>query len=67
MCTLDPWSVSRLLNTASSDWASADQPIVIQASNSNTAPPARGAAELIAIENSTVRSHVHDYAHHNFP
>jgi hypothetical protein len=40
---------------------------IIQAGNSNSAPPTWGAAELIATENSTVKSYVHDYAHHNYP
>jgi Glycosyl hydrolase family 79 C-terminal beta domain len=40
---------------------------IIQAGNSNSAPPTWGAAELIATENSTAKSYVHDYAHHNYP
>jgi hypothetical protein len=40
---------------------------IIQAGNSNSAPPTWGAAELIGTENSTVKSYVHDYAHHNYP
>ncbi|TVY56913.1 Beta-glucuronidase [Lachnellula suecica] len=40
---------------------------VIQAGNSNDAPPTWGAAELIAMENATVKSYVHNYAHHNYP
>lgn len=40
---------------------------IIQAGNSNSAPPTWGAAELISTENSTVKSYVHDYAHHNYP
>jgi hypothetical protein len=40
---------------------------IIQAGNSNSAPPTWGAAELIATENSTVKPYVHDYAHHNYP
>ncbi|RDW69914.1 glycoside hydrolase family 79 protein [Coleophoma crateriformis] len=42
-------------------------PLIIQAGNSNSAPPTWGAAELIATENATVKSYVHDYAHHNYP
>jgi hypothetical protein len=41
--------------------------LIIQAGNSNSAPPTWGAAELIATENSTAKSYVHDYAHHNYP
>lgn len=44
-----------------------DAPLIIQAGNSNEAPPTWGAAELIATENATVQSYVHDYAHHNYP
>jgi hypothetical protein len=40
---------------------------IIQAGNSNSAPPTWGAAELISTENSTAKSYVHDYAHHNYP
>ncbi|KAF4633644.1 hypothetical protein G7Y89_g4471 [Cudoniella acicularis] len=40
---------------------------IIQAGNSNSAPPTWGAAELIATENATSQSYVHDYAHHNYP
>ncbi|TVY40669.1 Beta-glucuronidase, partial [Lachnellula occidentalis] len=40
---------------------------IIQAGNSNSAPPTWGAAELIATENATVKSYVHNYAHHNYP
>jgi hypothetical protein len=40
---------------------------IIQAGNSNSAPPTWGAAELIATENATAKSYVHDYAHHNYP
>ncbi len=40
---------------------------IIQAGNSNSAPPTWGAAELIATENATSESYVHDYAHHNYP
>ncbi|KAM3084116.1 hypothetical protein ACMFMG_001778 [Clarireedia jacksonii] len=40
---------------------------IIQAGNSNSAPPTWGAAELIASGNSTVRQYVRDYAHHNYP
>lgn len=40
---------------------------IIQAGNSNSAPPTWGAAELIATENSTAMSYVLDYAHHNYP
>ncbi|CZR66577.1 uncharacterized protein PAC_16478 [Phialocephala subalpina] len=40
---------------------------IIQAGNSNTAPPTWGAAELIATENATAQSYVYDYAHHNYP
>jgi hypothetical protein len=44
-----------------------DRTFIIQAGNSNAAPPTWGAAELIATENATARSYVHDYAHHNYP
>jgi Glycosyl hydrolase family 79 C-terminal beta domain len=40
---------------------------IIQAGNSNASPPTWGAAELIATENSTAKSFVYDYAHHNYP
>ncbi|KAK9426086.1 hypothetical protein SUNI508_12630 [Seiridium unicorne] len=40
---------------------------IIQAGNSNDAPPTWGAAELIATENSTVQQYVKTYAHHNYP
>lgn len=40
---------------------------IIQAGNSNDSPPKWGAAELIATENSTVKSYVKTYAHHNYP
>jgi hypothetical protein len=40
---------------------------IIQAGNSNSAPPTWGAAELIATENATAKSYVYDYAHHNYP
>lgn len=40
---------------------------IIQAGNSNEAPPTWGAAELIATENATVKEYVYDYAHHNYP
>ncbi|KAF7877222.1 hypothetical protein EAF04_000907 [Stromatinia cepivora] len=40
---------------------------IIQAGNSNAAPPTWGAAELIASGNATVRTYVKDYAHHNYP
>ncbi|KAI0598905.1 glycoside hydrolase family 79 protein [Biscogniauxia sp. FL1348] len=40
---------------------------IIQAGNSNDAPPTWGAAELIATENATVKSYVKTYAHHNYP
>lgn len=40
---------------------------IIQAGNSNSAPPAWGAAELIATQNSTAKLYVLDYAHHNYP
>lgn len=40
---------------------------IIQAGNSNSAPPTWGAAELIATENSTAKQYVYDYAHHNYP
>lgn len=40
---------------------------IIQAGNSNSAPPTWGAAELIATENSTVKQYVATYAHHNYP
>jgi hypothetical protein len=42
-------------------------PAIIQAGNSNTDPPTWGAAELIPNLNSTSRSYVHDYSHHNYP
>ena len=41
--------------------------LIIQAGNSNSAPPTWGAAELIATENATAKSYVYDYAHHNYP
>jgi hypothetical protein len=41
--------------------------LIIQAGNSNSAPPTWGAAELIATENTTTKSYVYDYAHHNYP
>ena len=44
-----------------------DTKLIIQAGNSNSAPPTWGAAELIATENATAMSYVHDYAHHNYP
>ncbi|KAI1637551.1 glycoside hydrolase family 79 protein [Biscogniauxia mediterranea] len=40
---------------------------IIQAGNSNDAPPTWGAAELIATENATVKGYVKTYAHHNYP
>ncbi|KAF3764753.1 family 79 glycoside hydrolase [Cryphonectria parasitica EP155] len=40
---------------------------IIQAGNSNSAPPTWGAAELIATENTTVKQYVATYAHHNYP
>jgi len=40
---------------------------IIQAGNSNAAPPTWGAAELIQTQNATVKQYVHDYAHHNYP
>lgn len=40
---------------------------IIQAGNSNSAPPTWGAQELIATENSTVKQYVATYAHHNYP
>ncbi|TVY28276.1 Beta-glucuronidase [Lachnellula hyalina] len=40
---------------------------IIQAGNSNSAPPTWGAAELISTENTTAKSYVYDYAHHNYP
>ncbi|KAI9051769.1 hypothetical protein LZ554_004036 [Drepanopeziza brunnea f. sp. 'monogermtubi'] len=40
---------------------------LFQAGNSNEAPPTWGAQELIATQNDSVKSHVHDYAHHNYP
>lgn len=40
---------------------------IIQAGNSNSAPPTWGAAELIATEDATAKSYVHNYAHHNYP
>lgn len=40
---------------------------IIQAGNSNDAPPKWGAAELIATQNATVKQYVHNYAHHNYP
>ncbi|KAK6062787.1 hypothetical protein SCUP234_12924 [Seiridium cupressi] len=44
-----------------------DKKPIIQAGNSNDAPPTWGAAELIATENSTVQQYVKTYAHHNYP
>jgi hypothetical protein len=44
-----------------------DSKLIIQAGNSNAAPPTWGAAELIATENATAMSYVYDYAHHNYP
>ncbi|KAH8764549.1 glycoside hydrolase family 79 protein [Hyaloscypha sp. PMI_1271] len=43
------------------------QNFIIQAGNSNDSPPKWGAVELIATENSTAKSYVHNYAHHNYP
>jgi len=40
---------------------------LIQAGNHNEAPPKWGAEELIATQNATVKSYVHNYAHHNYP
>lgn len=40
---------------------------IIQAGNSNSDAPTWGAAELIPVLNSTARSYVYDYAHHNYP
>ncbi|KAH6692800.1 hypothetical protein BKA61DRAFT_499534, partial [Leptodontidium sp. MPI-SDFR-AT-0119] len=40
---------------------------LIQAGNHNEAPPKWGAEELIATQNTTVKSYVHNYAHHNYP
>ena len=40
---------------------------IIQAGNSNDAPPTWGAEELIATQNSTVKEYVKNYAHHNYP
>ncbi|KAG4427267.1 hypothetical protein IFR05_017250 [Cadophora sp. M221] len=40
---------------------------LIQAGNHNEAPPKWGAEELIATQNDTVKSYVHNYAHHNYP
>lgn len=40
---------------------------IIQAGNSNSAPPTWGAQELIATENATVKQYVATYAHHNYP
>lgn len=40
---------------------------IIQAGNSNSAPPTWGAEELIATENATVKQYVATYAHHNYP
>lgn len=40
---------------------------IIQAGNSNSAPPTWGAEELIATENDTVKQYVATYAHHNYP
>ncbi|KAG9238049.1 glycoside hydrolase family 79 protein [Amylocarpus encephaloides] len=42
-------------------------PSVIQAGNSNSDPPTWGAAELIRALDSTARSYVYDYSHHNYP
>lgn len=44
-----------------------DRKNIIQAGNSNDAPPKWGAAELIATENATVREYINTYAHHNYP
>jgi hypothetical protein len=55
----DPWSI--LVVRAVS------KTTIIQAGNSDSAPPAWGAAELISTNNSTARSYVHDYSHHNYP
>lgn len=40
---------------------------IIQAGNSNSAPPTWGSEELIATENATVKQYVATYAHHNYP
>lgn len=40
---------------------------IIQAGNSNSAPPTWGAEELIATQNATVKQYVATYAHHNYP
>lgn len=40
---------------------------IIQAGNSNSAPPTWGAQELIATENATVKQYVATYSHHNYP
>jgi hypothetical protein len=44
-----------------------DKKAIIQAGNSNDAPPTWGAAELIARENATAKAYVKTYAHHNYP
>lgn len=44
-----------------------DSKNIIQAGNSNQAPPQWGAATLIATGNTTARSYVYDYSHHNYP
>src|SRR5512142_3068084 len=40
---------------------------IIQAGNSNDAPPTRGADELNATQNPTVRENGKNYAHHTYP
>ncbi|RDL31075.1 Glycoside hydrolase family 79 protein [Venustampulla echinocandica] len=44
-----------------------DTKLIIQAGNSNDSPPKWGAEELIATQNATVKSYIHNYAHHNYP
>ncbi|KAI1342290.1 glycoside hydrolase family 79 protein [Xylariaceae sp. FL0016] len=54
-------------NWAISVGSAANKKPIIQAGNSNDRPPTWGAAELIATQNATVKQHVKDYAHHNYP
>ena len=44
-----------------------DRKDIIQAGNSNSAPPTWGASELISNQNSTGKAYVGVYAHHNYP
>ncbi|KAI1438297.1 hypothetical protein GGR50DRAFT_691467 [Xylaria sp. CBS 124048] len=67
----DSWNPT--IDAASqNDWdvaigSALNQQDIIQAGNSNNAPPQWGAAELISTENATVKQYIHDYAHHNYP